>query len=75
MKAIFFFRFILIASILTAIISVVLDIMLIDTLPYQLQKYLSSQQEDMSAISNKEAAFGSLFLIVITVLLTIFFIG
>ena len=75
MKAILFFRFILIASVLTAIISVVLDIMLIDTLPRQLQNYLSSQYQNMGNINNKEAAFGVLFLIVSTVLLTIFFIG
>jgi len=75
MNAILFFRFILIASILTAIIFVVLDIMLIDTLPRQLQNYLSSQQQNMDAVNNTEAAFGVLLLIVITVLMTIFFIG
>ena len=75
MNAILFFRFILIASILTAIISVVLDIMLIDTLPHQLQNYLSSQQQNMDAVNNTEAAFELLLIIVITVLVTIFYIG
>ncbi len=75
MKAIFFFRFILIASILTAIISVVLNIMMIDTLPYQLRNYLSSQSGNMNNVSNQEAALGMLLLIVIIVLLTILFMG
>jgi hypothetical protein len=75
MKAILFFRFILIASVLTAIISVVLNIMLIDTLPHSLQAYLSSQDQNMGNINNKEAALGMLFLIVFIVLSTIFFIG
>ncbi len=75
MGAIVFFRFILIASILTGIISIVLDIMLIDTLPRQLQNYLSSQQQNMDAVNNTEAAFELLLIIVITVLVTIFYIG
>ncbi len=75
MKAIFFFRFILIASILTAIISVVLNIMMIETLPYQLRNYLSSQSGNMNNISNQEAALGMLVIIVIVVLLTILYIG
>jgi magnesium-transporting ATPase (P-type) len=75
MNAILFFRFILIASILTAIISAVLDIMLIDTLPHELQRYLSSQQQNMDAVNNTIAAFEVLFIIVITVLVTVFYIG
>jgi len=75
MNAILFFRFILIASILTTIISVVLDIMLIDTLPHELQRYFSSQQQNMGAVNNTEAAFEVLFIIVITVLVTVFYIG
>ncbi len=74
-KAIYFFRFILILAILTSVISIFLNIFLIDTLPHALQQYLSSQQQDIGNISNKETAFIILFMIFITVLFTIFFIG
>jgi len=74
-KTVYFFRFILILFILTLIISPILDIFLIDTLPRTLQQYLSSQYQDMGNINNKEVALTILLMSTITVLFTIFFIG
>ncbi|HHB91610.1 MAG TPA: DUF2127 domain-containing protein [Thioploca sp.] len=74
-KVIYFFRFILILFVLTLVTSIVLDVFLIDTLPNTLQQYLSSQEQDVGNISNKETVFIILFMIFLTVLFTIFFIG